>query len=99
MTNYGRPVIGKYELATLLSTMVRKISEMKELKEYCKVEGDGIINPTEIAYKLYKEHPEKLTIYRDNIPIKVSELVQNPLYDKLFEQYFEEQKEGLKKLE
>ena len=98
-TQISRPKLSIYEYSNVLSSMAEKIFDSPNLEEFIADETiNDLINPAELAFKLFNEHKYDAYLLRDNEKILFSSLYFNPNYLDLLNNYFKNQSETVDKL-
>lgn len=94
--NTSRPIVGVYELSSILTTTSELLANTPNLSEFLnnnsKIIND-FINPSELALELYKQGIFDAYIKRDNDTIKYSESYINPTYIELLSNYHKIQRD------
>lgn len=92
--NTSRPIIGVYELSSILTTTSDVLFNTPNLDKFLKDSGKSIndfINPSELALELFKRGIFDAYIKRDNDTIKYSESYVNSNYIELLSNYHKRQ--------
>lgn len=93
--NTSRPIIGVYELSSILTNTSELLANTPNLNEFLKDDDKMIndfINPSELALELFKQGIFDAYIKRDNDTIKYSESYTNPNYLELLSNYHKRQR-------
>lgn len=92
-TAITRPVASIFEVSHVLTDMAKIVNDSPSLANFVESNGviDDIINPSEVATLLIKQHKYDAWIKRDTEKVKYSSLYVNPQHYNLLINYFNKQ--------
>lgn len=87
-----RPKMSIYEYSNTLTSLADKIFYSDDLATYTNDETiNNLINPSELAFRLFENHIYDAYLLRDNEKVLFSDLYINPNYKNLLDRYFKKQ--------
>lgn len=82
-----------FELSSVLTKTSKMINDSQDLSKFIESNGviNDIVNPSEVATRLFKDGKYDAYMKRDNEVVKFSDLYVNPMHYNLLLNYFNKQ--------
>ena len=90
----SRPILSIFELASILTTLSKKIYNSSDLKEFVNNSSkiNGVVNPSDIAVNILFNGDYDALINRYSEKVLFSDLYMNPVYKDVLFNYYNKQR-------